>query len=106
MRCAVDYLPRGRAEANPLVVATYASKDRVFPRMKTPRLGPGSMHLPDWVTDEYLEQLTGEKKITVRDKRTRTKPVPSGLSEGKVLCVKTYSRLVPSALARETRPWT
>lgn len=41
------------------------------------------MHLPDWVTDEYLEQLTGEKKITVRDKRTRTK---------KVLYVKTYSR--------------
>ncbi len=40
------------------------------------------MHLPDWVTDEYLEQLTGEKKITVRDKRTRTK---------KVLYVKTYS---------------
>jgi phage terminase large subunit GpA-like protein len=41
------------------------------------------MHLPDWVTDEYLEQLTGEKKITVRDKRTRTK---------KVLYVKTYTR--------------
>jgi phage terminase large subunit GpA-like protein len=41
------------------------------------------MHLPDWVTDEYLEQLTGEKKITVRDKRTRTR---------KVLYVKTYSR--------------
>jgi len=41
------------------------------------------MHLPDWVTDEYLEQLTGEMKITVRDKRTRTR---------KVLYVKTYNR--------------
>jgi phage terminase large subunit GpA-like protein len=41
---------------------------------------------------KFLEQLTGEKKITVRDKRTRTKPVPSGLCEGKVLYVKTYSR--------------
>ncbi len=41
------------------------------------------MHLPDWMTDEYLEQMTGEKKITVRDKRTRTK---------KVIYVKTYSR--------------
>jgi phage terminase large subunit GpA-like protein len=51
--------------------------------MKIPRPGPGYMHLPDWVTDEYLEQLTGEKKITVRDKRTRTK---------KVLYVKTYTR--------------
>ncbi len=35
------------------------------------------------MTDEYLEQLTGEKKITVRDKRTRTK---------KVIYVKTYNR--------------
>ncbi len=35
------------------------------------------------MTDEYLEQPTGEKKITVRDKRTRTK---------KVIYVKTYSR--------------
>ncbi len=41
------------------------------------------MHLPDWVPDEYLEQLTGAKKITVRDKRTRTK---------KVIYVKTYNR--------------
>jgi len=41
------------------------------------------MHLPDWAAYENLEQLTGEKKITVRDKRTRTK---------KVLYVKTYSR--------------
>jgi len=65
------------------VVATYAAKDRVFARMKIPKPGPGYMHLPDWVTDEYLEQLTGEKKITVRDKRTRTK---------KVIYVKTYSR--------------
>ena len=35
------------------------------------------------MTDEYLEQLTGEKKLTVRDKRTPT---------NKVLYVKTYSR--------------
>ncbi len=41
------------------------------------------MHLPDWVADEYLEQLTGQMKITVRDKRTRTK---------KVIYVKSYSR--------------
>jgi len=46
-------------------------------RMKIPRPGSGYMHLPDWVTDEYLEQLTGEKKITVRDKWTPTKPVSS-----------------------------
>jgi phage terminase large subunit GpA-like protein len=72
-----------KANIRLFAVATYAAKDRVFARMKIPRPGPGYMHLPEWVTDEYLEQLTGEKKITVRDKRTRTK---------KVLYVKTYSR--------------
>ncbi len=65
------------------LVATHAAKDRVFARMKIPAPGPSYTHLPDWVTDEYLEQLTGEKKITVRDKRTRTK---------KHLYVKTYAR--------------
>ena len=64
-------------------MATYAAKDRVFARMKIPRSGFGYMHLPDWVTNEYLDQLTGEKKITVREKRTRTK---------KVLYVNTYNR--------------
>jgi phage terminase large subunit GpA-like protein len=88
----VDYLSKPglvqegstkRSNIRLFAVATYAAKDRVFARMKIPRPGPGYMHLPDWVTDEYLEQLTGEKKITVRDKCTRTK---------KVLYVKTYSR--------------
>lgn len=88
----VDYLSKPglvmegatkKANIRLFAVATYAAKDRVFARMKIPRPGPGYMHLPDWVTDEYLEQLTGEKKITVRDKRTRTK---------KVIYVKTYSR--------------
>jgi phage terminase large subunit GpA-like protein len=41
--------------------------------MKIPRPGPGYMHLPDWATDEYLEQLTGERKITVRGRRTRVR---------------------------------
>ena len=57
-------------------------------RMKILRPGSGYMHLPDWVTDEYLEQLTGGKIISVRDKRTSTK---------KVLYVKTYNRPVPSS---------
>ncbi len=51
--------------------------------MKIPKPGPGYMHLPDWATDEYLEQLTGEKKITVRDRRTRSR---------KPVYVKTYTR--------------
>ena len=88
----VDYLSKPslvmegatkKANIRLFAVATYAAKDRVFARMKIPRSGPGYMHLPEWITDEYLEQLTGEKKITVRDKRTRTR---------KSLYVKTYHR--------------
>lgn len=51
--------------------------------MTIPKAGPGYMHLPEWAADEYLEQLTGEKKITVRDLRTHTR---------KPLYVKTYVR--------------
>ncbi len=64
-------------------MATYAAKDRVLARMKIPKPAPGYMHLPEWATEEYLEQLTGEKKIMVRDRRTRTR---------KPLYVKTYTR--------------
>ncbi len=53
------------------LVGTYAAKDRIFARMKIPLAGPGFMHLPSWVTDEYLEQLTSEKKVSIRHKRTR-----------------------------------
>jgi phage terminase large subunit GpA-like protein len=31
--------------------------------MKIPAPGPGFMHLPDWIEDEYLDQLTSEKAV-------------------------------------------
>ena len=31
--------------------------------MKIPAPAPGYMHLPDWIEDEYLEQLTSEKAV-------------------------------------------
>lgn len=67
-------------------VATNAAKDRIFSRLTIPTPGPGYIHIPggdEGVTDEYLQQLTGEKKITVKDKRTR---------RSKRLYVKTYNR--------------
>ncbi len=88
----VDYLARPglvqqgftkRAHIRLFSIATYAAKDRLFARMKIPRPGPGYLHLPDWVMQEYLEQLTGEKKISVRDRRTR---------RTKYVYVKTYPR--------------
>ncbi|MBN2321284.1 MAG: phage terminase large subunit family protein [Acidobacteria bacterium] len=57
-------------------IATVSAKDRIFSRLRIPpapdgKPKPGYHHLPDWVTEEYLRQLTSEQKITQRDKRTR-----------------------------------
>jgi phage terminase large subunit GpA-like protein len=52
------------------IVGTDTAKDRIFARLKIPLPGPGFIHLPDWIEDEYLAQLTGEKAIR-RYKRGR-----------------------------------
>jgi phage terminase large subunit GpA-like protein len=52
-------------------IATYACKDRILARLKIAKPGPGYVHLPDWVTDEYLEQLTSEAKVPIKNKTTR-----------------------------------
>jgi phage terminase large subunit GpA-like protein len=52
-------------------IGTDTAKDRIFARMKIPVPGPGYMHLPDWVDDEYLAQLTSEKRVR-RIRRGRT----------------------------------
>lgn len=44
-------------------VGVDTAKDRIFSRMKIPVAGPGYMHIPDWVEEEYLHQLTSEKKV-------------------------------------------
>jgi phage terminase large subunit GpA-like protein len=44
-------------------VGTDTAKDRIFARMKIPAPAPGFMHLPDFVEDEYLQQLTSEKAV-------------------------------------------
>lgn len=50
--------------------ATMAAKDRIFSRMAQSVTGAGYMHIPIWVPDQYYDQLTAEKKIKIRDKRT------------------------------------
>ena len=64
-------------------VATYAAKDRVLARLKIRKPGPGFIHLPSWVTEEYLNQITAEKKVPVLERRTRTR---------RMVYVKQYSR--------------
>jgi phage terminase large subunit GpA-like protein len=45
------------------LIGTDTAKDRIFARMKIPGSGPGYMHLPDFIEDEYLAQLTSEKAV-------------------------------------------
>jgi phage terminase large subunit GpA-like protein len=51
-------------------VGTDTAKDRIFARLKIPAPGPGFIHLPDFIEDEYLQQLTAEKAVR-RYKRGR-----------------------------------
>lgn len=41
-----------------------ALKDAVFAALRTESVGPGYMHFPMTVTDEYLRQLASERKVT------------------------------------------
>ena len=52
------------------LVATHAAKDRIFSRLRVPKPGPGYMHLPNWIPEQYLDQMTAEKKIVTKNKRT------------------------------------
>jgi phage terminase large subunit GpA-like protein len=56
------------------LIATYACKDRILSRLQIEATGqgmaPGYMHLPGWAPVHYLEQLTSEKKIRRRNKKT------------------------------------
>ncbi len=45
------------------VLCVDTGKDIVLSRLHIPSSGPGYVHLPDWVDDEYLAQLTAEKAI-------------------------------------------
>lgn len=38
-------------------------KEIVYGRLRSNTPGPGYMHMPDWVTQEYVEQLTAEKSV-------------------------------------------
>jgi phage terminase large subunit GpA-like protein len=45
------------------MVGTDTAKDRIFSRLQIPAPGAGYIHLPSWAEDEYLEQLTSEKRV-------------------------------------------
>jgi phage terminase large subunit GpA-like protein len=45
------------------VLCVDTGKDIVLSRLRIPSPGPGFVHLPDWVDEEYVAQLTAEKAI-------------------------------------------
>lgn len=62
-------------------VATWATKDTLIARLKTGRKSdsgrnPKYMHFPaEWCDEEYFRQLTAEKKVRMRDKKTRKEKI-------------------------------
>lgn len=52
-------------------VATTAAKDRILARLKIAKPGPGYMHFPEWVTEEYFDQLTAEVRMPKPNRITR-----------------------------------
>ncbi|WKZ15440.1 MAG: phage terminase large subunit family protein [Candidatus Jettenia caeni] len=54
---------KNRYRTKLFIVGTDTAKDILFSRMKIKTPGPGYIHLPNWIDDEYLEQLTSEKAI-------------------------------------------
>lgn len=61
-----------RAHVRLFIGSTTAAKDKIFGRLAIPRPGPGYIHLPDWATDEWLQQLASETRQLVRNRQTRT----------------------------------
>lgn len=52
-------------------IATHPAKQLVYDRLKITAGGPGAVHFPTWVTEEFFAQLTGEKLVGREVKRTR-----------------------------------
>ncbi len=54
---------RNRYRIRVYTLGVSAGKDTVYSRAKIQRPGPGYMHLPAWVTEEYIQGLLSEKAV-------------------------------------------
>jgi phage terminase large subunit GpA-like protein len=61
---------KGRARL--FLIATDATKHQAMGQLNTLRKGPGYVHLPGWVTPEFLKGLASERHEEVEDPRDRT----------------------------------
>lgn len=48
-----------------------AWKQKVFGMLQRHTPGPGYVHLANWVTDQFLDELTSESFVTIQDPKTR-----------------------------------
>ena len=53
------------------LTSTDTCKRVLYSRLGMDPNAPKSLHLPDWVPEEYLEQVAAEKRVPVTDKKTR-----------------------------------
>ena len=60
-----------RGKLRLFTVATHPVKQLIFDRLKIKSPGPGYMHFPSWTTEEYFEQVTGEKLVQEEVKRSK-----------------------------------
>ena len=57
------------------LIATMAAKDRILSRLRIPRDPEGKpqagyMHMPTWIPEQYLDQMTAERKLVKKNPRT------------------------------------
>ena len=52
-----------RYRVNLFVLCVDSGKETVYSRLRVGTPGPGYMHFPDWIDQEYVDQLTAEKAI-------------------------------------------
>lgn len=53
------------------LTSTDTVKRTLFSRINLDPAGPRSIHLAEWVSDEYIDQLGGEKRVPYTDPKTR-----------------------------------
>lgn len=67
----VDYNHKGKGVKNGAalrIIGVHTVKERVFSNLEIVEAGPGCMHFPAGLPNEYFEQLTSEKKVAKRKK--------------------------------------
>lgn len=94
---------KNRYRVRLFTVGTDTAKDIIFSRPKIKNDGPGCMHFPTWIDDEYLEQLTAEKAIRKYVKgRGAIREYVKTRERNEVLDLTVYSLAILYTLGQQT----